>query len=412
MAIACTKFMQDDRIKRRLSAGSRGSFIIIHFFHTKGSPQFLEFRMVGNLNRYSKTTNSHQNMLHPSKYIKLDNIDPRSQELIELEKLSKPGSISVITGPNEYMWYKSNSVQKWIREIYKKVKSGKRSNSKKSISSTNRISLNTISSLGKLGDTINASHDTFQDCINAAKNNGPDIMQYQRNLDFQENFHQNVQQFRTRNNHPMASIWGSTRKVKQLSMTKSNTLTKLKPYTSVDFNKTKIQNRGHKNSYMKTINLAYIPRPTDTLNSSWASSKNVDSSDIVLKGDVINGSKNSCSRVASSLKTLQINSSMHHIRNSMNANSNDRYHDQKEQEWLYSDLRSSKNSNKIYSQAPKMDFVKQNQEQKIMINHLQKELEELKQKLQHYETTWKCSIKVESKDQATETDVITFDDLN
>lgn len=222
--LACAKFMHDERVEKRLTASSKGSFVVVHFFHTSASPQFLEFRMVGNLNRFSKTADSKPIVNGAPKFLWLNNTNPRIQSIIPIEKLSLPKSINITHGDSESMWFVSKSVQKCIKEIFKKTKSGVRSSSKNSIGS-NRISLNTVSSLGRLGATIDASHETFQDYIHTSKDRmgGPDVIQLKLHNDFPENIHNNVQMNRTRNSYQIATLKQSNEKPLPLKLVKAST---------------------------------------------------------------------------------------------------------------------------------------------------------------------------------------------
>lgn len=64
--------------------------------------------------------------------------------------------------------YKAKTVKKCVREVFKRKSQPNRSNSKQSVNST-RMSLNTISSVSKLGCTVDVSKDNFNDYMRASK---------------------------------------------------------------------------------------------------------------------------------------------------------------------------------------------------------------------------------------------------
>jgi hypothetical protein len=101
--LTCTKFMHDERIEKRLSASSKDSFVIVHFFNNTASPQFLEFRMMGTLNRHPRNSEALNIKSPPPKFITLNEVNPKSQELVKLEDMSYPGSLNVIDGTSEQM---------------------------------------------------------------------------------------------------------------------------------------------------------------------------------------------------------------------------------------------------------------------------------------------------------------------
>jgi hypothetical protein len=146
---------------------------------------------------------------------------------------------------------------------------------------------------------------------------------------------------------------------------------------------------------MQTLNPSYggnyVGRPPETLNSSISSSKNVDCSDIVLKGDVKPTLKRNFSAVESSHKTLNVNNSIatHHI-----PNKNMRYDDNSQ---IYSEAMMSKNSPDFKQKLADYSALQnKNYDQQALIEKLQSDVLQLKGKLEHYELTCKCHIKVKT----------------
>lgn len=390
--LAWTKFMHDERITKRVSISENRSFIIVHFWSKGTSPQFLEFQMIGNLDRYNKDPDWPPVKHEKAKFISLQNKNPKSESTIKIEKIHK---INIVQGESEYMWYKSKAVQKWIKEIYKKSQNHLRNSSKQSLGS-GRVSLNTISSLTRHAATIDASQETFQGLKIPKHRISQNIESLPFPSEFQENIHSNI--IRTRNAHQFSSLHinSSSNIAQNFKMSKSNTLVKLHPSSGINQNgignTVRSSYKNMSQNWYKQLN----PKEYN-LNSSIGSSKNVDWSDIVLKGDVKPTLKRNFSAVESSLKTLNVNYSINTVSNQIP--NNGRYRN--EEGVGLSDVFSSKNSpdfNKKYSDWANHQIEISNQ--KTVINKLEEEVRELKKKLSYYENIWKWAEKKNTKDQS------------
>lgn len=156
--------------------------------------------------------------------------------------------------------FTSKNVKKWVKDILKRKARGDRSNSKNSISS-NRISLNTISSVGKLGGTIDASRDSFKNFDNISIERNiwiPGTQNLKVSIENQENISSNIIIDRTRNITAVNSfsVKNSTRNQTHSKMIKSNTLSKLQKTSAIDLNKQSISisNRNSQSRLSNTIN--------------------------------------------------------------------------------------------------------------------------------------------------------------
>ena len=81
--LACTKFMHDQRVGKRMTMSSKDTFVIVHFFNSNVSPQFLEFRMVGSLNR--QQVSKHETKAEITNIITFDKVNPKYQDSVDLE---------------------------------------------------------------------------------------------------------------------------------------------------------------------------------------------------------------------------------------------------------------------------------------------------------------------------------------
>lgn len=177
---------------------------------------------------------------------------------------------------------------------------------------------------------------------------------------------------------------------------------------------------------MQTLNPSYNAyinpnKNGETLNSSWASSKNVDCSDIVLKGDVKLTLKRNASAVDSSMKTLNINESinqnmlgsqqMYNIQNIIQSNvqthaqnaarqsnwgSQNRYnyHNEQDDTFKQADSFSNKQSPDLKKHLQIENYYQKEMDiQKNKIKTLENQLQEMREKLKFYEDNWKCSQK-------------------
>ena len=156
--------------------------------------------------------------------------------------------------------FTSKNVKKWVKDILKRKTRGDRSNSKNSISS-NRISINTISSVGKLGGTIDASRDSFKNFDNISIERNiwiPGTQNFKVSIENQENISSNIIIDRTRNITAVNSfsVKNSTRNQTNSKMIKSNTLSKLQKTSAIDLNKqsVSISNRNSQSRLSNTIN--------------------------------------------------------------------------------------------------------------------------------------------------------------
>ena len=188
-------------------------------------------------------------------------------------------------------------MKRWVKDILKRKSRGERSSSKNSVSS-NRISLNTIGSVGKLGGTIDASRDSFRDFEHASKmvqDRNPENLKLKISIDGQENIPSNIVIDRTRNITSLNSISvkNSTRNPPNVKMIKSSTLSKLQKASTIDVYKQNSwnSNRNSQSRLSNTINKCsmdselvknsnYVASQTnchskqyEMLNSSLASSK-------------------------------------------------------------------------------------------------------------------------------------------
>lgn len=264
--------------------------------------------------------------------------------------------------------YKAKTVKKWVREVFKRRRQANRSNSKQSVNST-RMSLNTISSLAKLGYTMNASKENFNEFLRASKE--------RMITDQTENIPSNVLNKRTRNTSSLTSLYGkkSMNSTANLKIVKTNTLSGLLPgWPSSEFGRAK-NSQDQRNStqriYSSMTNGANRPemlkstlprpnyqdnnfneKPLNTLNSSWDSSRNVDCSDLVLKGDVMPTLKRNSSAVEASHSTLKMVDMMT-TQDSRASYKNNRYH-MLEQNSGYLEHRESKNSPDLAKHCSKM----------------------------------------------------------
>ena len=133
----------------------------------------------------------------------------------------------------------------------------------------------------------------------------------------------------------------------------------------------------------------FIEKQVNTLNSSWDSSRNVDCSDLVLKGDVMPTLKRNSSAVEASNATLRMVDMMT-TQDSRASYKNMRYN-VLEQNSGYLEYRESKNSPDLSKHTTKIsNNDHQNKLQQDLIWKLQDEISRLKLKLQYFEVSCKC----------------------
>lgn len=296
-----------------------------------------------------------------------------------------------------------------MKEVLKR-KERNRSTSKQSVTSS-RMSLNTISSLNRLGNTINASKDSFQACLKSSIERPlpqPETIRLKLLSDQVENIPSNMGMYKGRNNASLSSLNAKTtmNDNRGYKMIKSNTLTKLKPNESAEVKKLNLMqtmkpenmNRAS-HAQLRTIQVGETPKTahfkvTDshmqTLNDSYTSGKAVDCSDMVLKGDVMPVLARNGSYVDSSHKTLKMDEILRKQSSHQPTTNNFRYGGTNETQSDFMEIMSPKDSPDIIKHMAKVRHPDvQATMQAQMIEKLQKEVSSLKEKLQFYEKNCK-----------------------
>lgn len=319
--------------------------------------------------------------------------------------------------------YKSKSVRKLVKEIFRRKSKPGRSDSKQSVT-TSRVSLNTISSLGRLGNTIDASKDSFRGYIGASNDKPlqPENIRL-RLISDSENIPTNVGLYKGRNNASLSSLHSKTinSNAPGFKMIKSNTLTKLKPNQSIEFQRQSLMQTKKQPEVYASLHCSNYPGDEinknetlragdsrfETLNNSYCSNKNVDFSDIVLKGDVKdkisrNGSIDQNSKTLKmdqvfkkQLNTLQFTNTQEYnaISSSKQPNhkapNNYRYGGADAQNDFCELMMSPKESPDLSKYVPKIKHGVEFSQQNDLVLKLQNEVAQLKHKLQYYEQNCK-----------------------
>lgn len=130
-------------------------------------------------------------------------------------------------------------------------------------------------------------------------------------------------------------------------------------------------------------------KQNDFLNSSMASSKNVDNSDIVLKGDVVQTLKRNGSVTENYYKQLKVGEFSYRPNNN-GYNSNMRYWANNEDNCTWSEAQSSKNSPDLNKHTIKTNSIDYHYKvQQDTIEQLKRQVNQLQEKLKFYENNWK-----------------------
>lgn len=293
--------------------------------------------------------------------------------------------------------YISKSVKKYINKIF--GSRNKRSNSRKSIASS-RMSMEQRASLGRLRNTIDHTNETINSGVRQSNDkfqNNPESIRLKLISENVENIPTNIPYHRGRNSS--FGLQGAMTTTNG-GMTKSNTVTKLLPSSSNEFTKKSLlqvnkmahvrgsynhsKNRREGSSRMEEAKQKEIRM--ETLNISCSSGKNVDNSDMVLKGDVTPSMSKNFSHVEASQNTLRFDgmlrkqtseTTMNNMRYGMNETQSD-----------FLEIMSPKQSPDINKYSQKINNYPdmQSKMQADKISELEKEIRMLKEKLNHYES--------------------------
>ena len=244
------KFLIDENINKRVSTSKeKDSFILVHFMNQNTSPQFYEFSLSSLSQNIRNSTITEAHGVESMKIsngtctlLSLNGSSPYSEEVVNskfcytvnvlVDKISR---IIPNKCKNLMEAYTSKTVRKCIKD-YLKRKAKNRSNSRQSVGSS-RMTLHAKGSLSRLTNTIDASKDSFGTLMRASVEkplHHPESIRLKLISDQIENIPANVGPSRGRNTS-FNSILPKTTTNTDLSMNKSNTLTRLRPNASNEF---------------------------------------------------------------------------------------------------------------------------------------------------------------------------------
>ncbi|CAI2369163.1 unnamed protein product [Moneuplotes crassus] len=403
---ALVKFLIDKKIKGRFSiSDKKDKFLLVHFLNQSSSPQFYEFSLSSVFQNIRDSIGTERHGIKTKRTLEgyctvlgLNNKNPFSSETVKVDKITR---ISQNKNQKILNAYCSKSVKNCIKDIFKRKNN--RSSSRKSITSS-RMSMEHKGSLGRLRNTIDHSNQGISAGIRQSNDRNahhPENIRLKLISENMENIHTNISSQRGRNSSLGSYVPMTTNGV--MTMTKSNTLTKLFPNASNEFKKRSLL-QAHKMPHVRGSynppkdqrdnssragNLKQGESRLETLNISCSSGKNVDSSDMVLKGDVTPSMSKNFSHVEASHQTLRFDGLLKKQTSDNSAN-NMRY-GMNETQSDFLEIMSPKHSPDVNRYSNKVnnypDMHSKMQADKIQ--ELQREVAALKEKLSYYEKNYK-----------------------